>query len=198
MARARTKKTGAALPDDLGLRVGEAILDIIGNVPKSALGAADDPEARAKRSISIATMKAAALSGGLALPSGPIGFLTIIPDLVLVWKLQARLAVDMAAVFGREKTMTQEALLYCLFHHAAADEMRDVAVRVGGRVVFRKATEAVLGKVARDVGLRMAQRFLRRALARVIPLLGAVGVGAYAYYDTACVGKTTLELLKRP
>ncbi|HAH06234.1 MAG TPA: hypothetical protein DCM05_06855 [Elusimicrobia bacterium] len=198
MAKAKArKKTEAAPPDDLGLRVGEAILDIIGNVPKSGLSAADDPELRAKRSISLATMKAAAVSGALALPSGPVGFLTIIPDLVIVWKLQARLVTDMAAVFGQEKRLTQEALLYCLFHHAAADELRDVAERVGGRIVFRKATAAVLGKVARDVGLRMAQRMLRRALARVIPLLGAIGVGAYAYYDTACVGKTTLEFLKR-
>jgi hypothetical protein len=195
MAKAK-KKTAAVPQDDLGVRVGEAILDIIGTLPKSALSREDDPEPRAKRSISLATMKAAVVSGGLALPSGPVGFLTIIPDLVLVWKLQARLVMDMAAVYGKEKSLTQEALLYCLFHHAAADQMRDVAVRVGGRVVFRKASAAVLGKVAKDVGLRMAQRMLRRALARVIPLLGAIGVGAYSYYDTACVGKTTLEFLK--
>ncbi|MBI5242185.1 MAG: EcsC family protein [Elusimicrobia bacterium] len=198
MAKARAKKKGGKVEqEDLGMLVGDAILNIIGAIPKSELRPADDPKASARRLISQATMKAAVISGALALPSGPVGFLTILPDLILVWKLQARLVTDLAAVHGKEGRLSQEALLYCLFNHAAAHELRDVAVRLGQRLLLKKASSRVIEKVAKDVGLRMAQRMLRRALARIIPLLGAVGVGAYAYYDTACVGKTTLEFLKK-
>ena len=69
MAKAKArKKTEAAPPDDLGLRVGEAILDIIGNVPKSGLSAADDPELRAKRSISSRFLPYTLMPMGVRMP----------------------------------------------------------------------------------------------------------------------------------
>ena len=39
-----------------------------------------------------------------------------------------------------------------------------------------------------------SRHIAKKAIARCIPIVGAVGVGAYAYYDTARVGKTAIEL----
>jgi hypothetical protein len=36
-----------------------------------------------------------------------------------------------------------------------------------------------------------------KGASRLMPLVGAVGVGAYAYYDTTQVAKTAIELFAR-
>jgi hypothetical protein len=37
----------------------------------------------------------------MALPPGPLGLATVIPDLLAIWKLQQQLVADIAAVFGK-------------------------------------------------------------------------------------------------
>ena len=50
--------------------------------------------------------------------------------------------------------------------------------------------------IAEKVGIKISQRALGKGLSRWIPVIGAVGVGAYAYYDTAQVAATAIELFE--
>src|SRR5579871_6105844 len=102
---------------------------IIEYVPFSSEAAATDPQARAGKLGSIAAMKAAAFSGALSMPPGPLGLLTLIPDLLGIWRIQAQLVADIAAVYGKTVYVTQESLLYCLFKHGAAHAVRQIAIR---------------------------------------------------------------------
>ncbi|MEO8748213.1 MAG: hypothetical protein ABI379_11255, partial [Rhodanobacter sp.] len=52
----------------------------------------------------------------------------------------------------------------------------------------------VAQRVARQVGLQLGRRSVGKGLSRWLPVVGAVGVGAYAYYDTLQVASTALEL----
>ncbi|MEY3124171.1 MAG: hypothetical protein RLZZ573_691, partial [Pseudomonadota bacterium] len=88
-------------------------------------------------------------------------------------------------------------MLYCLFKHVAAQLFRDVVVRVGERVVVQQTTVKVLQTLAQQLGIRVAQMALHKGVARFVPLAGAVGVGAYAYFDTLQVAKTAVELFER-
>jgi len=54
----------------------------------------------------------------------------------------------------------------------------------------------VLQSVARQVGVKLTQRSIGSGVARWLPVVGAVGVGAYAYYDTAQVARTAIELFE--
>lgn len=72
-----------------------------------------------KRSQQIAMLagaQAATVSGTLALPPGPLGMLTIVPDLLAVWKIQAQMVADIAGAFGKNAHLSQEQMLYCLFN----------------------------------------------------------------------------------
>lgn len=40
----------------------------------------------------------------------------------------------------------------------------------------------------------MSEKVVGQALSRFIPILGALGVGAYAYYDTSKVAANAIEL----
>lgn len=174
----------------------EAVLDLLGRVPGTEVAASHAPAARARDIARAAARKAALTSGALALPPGPIGWLTVLPELAAVWRLQAQMVSDIAGLYGRDIQLDREQMMYCLFRHTAAQAVRDLAVRVGGRLLVQQASVRVLQSVARQVGIKLTQRSISSGAARWLPIVGAVGVGAYAYYDTAQVARTAIELFE--
>lgn len=193
------KKTAVAIQDngaDTLNKLYTAIERFISNVPTTDEPKSNDPVARARHIANAAAAKAALVSGGLALPPGPLGFATILPDLICIWKLQAQMVADIAGVFGKTTFLTGEQMLYCLFKHAAAQLVRDLVSRVGERFLIRRVSLRTMQRIIRKVAGRVTQRVIGKALSRWLPIVGAVGVGAYAFYDTAQVGKTAIELFQ--
>jgi hypothetical protein len=154
------------------------------------------PSARAHEITMAAASQSAAVAGALALPPGPLGMLTVIPDLIAVWHIQRQLVADIAACYGKSAELRGEAMVYCLFRHAAAQVVRDLAVRVGQRLLLRRAPAALTARSLERVGVVVSQRAVGRAISRWVPIAGAVGVGAYAFYDTVQVGKTARALFE--
>jgi hypothetical protein len=177
--------------------VTDAILNLLGKIPKSSKRVSSTPDEVARKLANASAANAALISGGLALPPGPLGWLTILPDLIAIWKLQSQMVADIAALYGKSATLGKEQMLYCLFRHAAAQAVRDLVIRVGERAIIQRATLSALQAAAQRVGVKVTQRALGAAAARWIPIVGAVGVGAYAYYDTAQVARTAIELFSR-
>ena len=122
--------------------------------------------------------------------------LTLVPDLIAVWRIQAQLVADIGGAYGRTASLTQEQMLYCLFRHAAVQVARDLGVRVGERFIFRPATIRVIQAVAQRLGITVTQRLIAKSVARWLPVLGSLGVAAYAYYDTGQVAATAIELFE--
>jgi hypothetical protein len=179
-------------------RIAAALLDFVSEVPRSTEHASPSPAEAARRLASHAAAKAATAAGGLALPPGPLGWLTILPEMLAVWRIQAHLVADIAALHGRSLTLTREQMIWCLFKHTASQAVRDLVVRVGERVVVRPLALNALQAVARRIGVRLTERTIAKGAARWLPVVGALGVAAYAYYDTAQVAKTAIELFERP
>ena len=153
-------------------RLVEALLELITKVPSTDRHAGKG-SGKGRTEISRrAAAKAAVTAGSLAMPPGPLGWLTIAPELLAVWTIQAQMVSDLAGVYGKAATLTKEHMVYCLFRHTAVQLLRDVAVRV-------------------------AQRSAGGGIARWLPVVGAVGVGAYAFYDTSQVAATAIELFEK-
>lgn len=85
-------------------------------------------------------------------------------------------------------------MLYCLFKHVSAQLVRDVVVRAGERFLVQKASSAMLQSIAQKLGVKVTQGLVGRGVSRFVPVLGALGVGAYAYFDTTRVAQTAVEL----
>lgn len=175
-------------------RITQAILDFVSRIPTSKVEGVDDPQAKARQIASRAAQRAALTSGTLALPPGPLGWLTVLPELMAIWKIQAQMISDIAAAYGRHTELGREQMLYCLFRHTAAQAFRDLVVRMGDRLLFRRMSFAVVERIAKQLGLKLSRRALGEGMSRWLPLIGALGVGAYAYYDTGQVAATTIEL----
>jgi hypothetical protein len=192
-----TEKKLPARVEQRSNQIGQAILDVLAKIPRSNKRSSSKPNEVARELANASAARAAIISGSLALPPGPLGWLTILPDLIAIWKLQSQMVADIAALYGKTATLTQEQMLYCLFRHFAAQAVRDLVVRVGSRVIVQRATLGALQAAAQRVGVKVTQRALGAAAGRWIPIVGALGVGAYAYYDTAQVARTAIELFSR-
>lgn len=194
-----TSKALTVIPpkSDVRDKVGDAILGLVLKVPPTREQALEDPQARAESLARSAARQASLLASSLALPPGFLGWLTVLPELVGVWKLQAQMVSDIAGVYGKSATMGREQMLYCLFRQVSAQLLRDVVVRVGERFLIQRASSAALQAVVQKLGIKLTQSMVGKGVSRFVPLIGAVGVGAYAYYDTRQVARTAIELFSR-
>jgi hypothetical protein len=155
------------------------------------------PESEAVAIAQRAAKRAAVLSGSLALPPGPFGLMTVLPDLYLIWQTQRQMIADIFELYGRTPELTRTHMLYCLFRHAASHVLRDVAVRAGERLIVRQVTAGALSSLLNSVGISVTQRIIGSAASRWVPVVGAVAVGGYAYWDTMQVAKTARSLLAK-
>ncbi|MGY3041298.1 hypothetical protein ACVWWQ_002930 [Rhodanobacter sp. TND4EL1] len=177
-------------------RITAAILDFVSEVPDSKIGSSKEPAIEARRLANRAAQRAALTAGSLALPPGPLGWLTLLPELIAIWKIQGQMVSDIAAAYGRHATLGREQMMWCLFRHTAAQAFRDLVVRMGDRLVFRRVSYGVVERVAKQIGVKLTQRTLSKGLSRWLPVVGALGVGAYAYYDTGQVAHTAIEMFE--
>jgi len=192
---AKQPRTELAIPDHgLVQRTKDALLELISRVPASSEDRVVDAATRARTLTTTAALKAATISGSLALPPGPLGLVTVLPDLYAVWRVQAQLVSDIAAVYGQTAFLSQESMAWCLFRHAAAQAVRDVVTRVGERAVVNGLSLRAMETVLARIGVTTTQRVLQKGAARFIPVVGALGVAAYAYYDTGQVGHAAIDL----
>jgi len=175
-------------------RIARTILDFLGDIPRSAEPPSVSPRVRAEAIAAHARRRAFLTSASLSLPPGPLGWLTVLPELVAIWRIQAKMVADIAGAFGQKSTLTREQMLYCLFRHTAAQAVRDLVVRAGERFIVRHATARALRTVAERIGVKLSQRALRNGLSRMLPMIGAAGVGAYAWLDTRQVAHTAIAM----
>lgn len=172
------------------------IFNLITDIPDSLLCPNNDPDKRADVLIKQAALKAATVSTSLSIPAGFTGVLTSSPDIAAVWRIQAQLVSDIACTYGKFAMLSREAMVWCLFRHSAASLLRDVAVRTGSRIVVQKLSLTALQKLLQKIGVKISANFLGRIALRAIPAIGAIGNGAYTYFDTTEVGKTAMAYFK--
>jgi len=173
------------------------LFKVIHEIPTSTEKETSEALIRSRKLISDASFKAAAISGALALPSGPLGWLTILPDLAAIWRLQAQMVADIGGAFGKKGKLTEESMIYCLFRHATAQVVRDLVTRMGERVVVQRGSLRVAENVLERIGIKLVHRVARGGLWRLLPAIGALAVAGYAYYDTDQVGQTAIEFFSK-
>ena len=168
---------------------------VIADVPMPRVEAVADPARMADEIAREAARNAALVSASLALPPGPLGMLTVLPDLFIIWKIQRQLVADVFALHGRTVELTRTHMLYCLFRHMASQVLRDVVVRAGERAIVRQLSSQALRSMLGSLGFTVTRRLAGTSASRWVPLAGAAAVGAYAYWDTLQVARTARSVL---
>jgi hypothetical protein len=178
-------------------RVSDAVRSFVAVIPVSSEPPATVPEIRSAELCEAAARMTAKISGLAAMAPGPLGLLTVLPDIVAMWRIQSQLVSDVAAVYGKAGNLSKEHMLWCLFKHSAAQTFRDVAYRVAERFLIQPLSMHALQKLTRAIGVKLSQRTAGEAIARFLPVLGAAVVAGYAYYDTKKVGAAAIDLFSK-
>ncbi len=173
------------------------LLDVVTRVPSSDEPPAADPVARTRALTRRAAGATAALSAAAALPPGPVGWLTLLPELAAIWRIQAKLVADVAAAWGRPEAATREVLLHCLFAHSIERPLGGFVVRAGERLMVRTASYRALQPVARSIAARLSRRTIGRGIARFVPVAGSAAVAAWAWRETSHVARNAQEVFSR-
>ena len=171
--------------------------DLATSIPVSAEPSSSNPQARAREIVRAAGLRAGAMSATMALPPGPLGMLTVIPDLMKVWRIQQQMVADIAACFGKSAQLSRQMMVYCLFRHGAAMLVRDMVARVGERIIVKQAGLRVIQQTLRRIGLHVTERTIGRSLSRWLPIIGPFLIGGYSLLDTRTVGKTAIDTFSR-
>ncbi len=193
----------ARRPDKPGIegliqeKAGQLLFELATAIPHPQIVAGDDPLTISQSLVHKAATRASMLSATLSLPGGPLGLLTMLPDIASIWRLQAQLVSDIAAAYGKSAYLGREAMVWCLFRHASAQLMRDFAVRTGRRILIQQLSNVAFNALVQRLGLVSAQRLVGRGLPRLLPLLGAVASGTFAWFDTRAVGKSAIEYFSK-
>ena len=167
------------------------------NIPGSSEPVSRNPRKRAAEIVRVAGLMAGALSATLAIPPGPAGMLTVIPDLLKVWQIQQQMVADIAACYGKTSQLNRQMMVYCLFRHGAAMLLRDVVARVGERVIVKQASLRIIQQTLRKIGIQVTQKAVGKTLSRWLPIVGPVLIGGYSLMDTRSVGKTAIDSFSR-
>ncbi|MCW7488201.1 hypothetical protein [Leptospira meyeri] len=144
-----------------------------------------------------ASFKSGLISATCSLPPGPLGILSILPELLFMYRIQGHLILDIAALYGKEVQVTKELLLYCLFKHGGAHVFRKIIEESSLKILIRPTTVKVFQTLLEKLGLLISKSIIRKQFARWIPIGGAVVTGTFAYYDTKRVGKTAMDLFSK-
>jgi len=171
--------------------------NLVSSVPSSTEALSTVPQERANEILRMSGLKAGALSAGLAIAPGPVGMLTVIPDLIQVWNIQRQMVSDIAACYGKSAQLNPQMMVYCLFRHGAAMLARDVLVRVGERMILKQGSLRMMQKVLQRVSIKMTQKAIGKSISRWVPVVGPIVVGGYSMIDTRSVGKTAIETFSR-
>ncbi|PIP85175.1 MAG: hypothetical protein CO113_11740 [Elusimicrobia bacterium CG_4_9_14_3_um_filter_62_55] len=177
--------------------VESVVASVISNIPSSSLAECPQPETAALESIGGAARDAAVVTGALSLAPGPAGMATLIPELAAVWRRQARLVADIAALCGKSDELTKELMMYCLYRHVDRRTMKRLLVSGGEGVLVGRAKKRAMHEALGILAGRLAKRVAARAAARWVPVVGAGALAAYSYQDTKEVGKTALEVFTK-
>lgn len=141
-----------------------------------------------------ASWKAFAASTLLALPPGPLGLATILPELLAITKIQINLVYAIAKLKGKEAKLNDSLVALIFAHEAGLQIGRYLSQNFGDKVVVRSLSKRALGQIAEQIGLRIGIRVTQKALGRWVPIVFAPVFGALSKKMTERIGEEAAKL----
>jgi uncharacterized protein (DUF697 family) len=123
--------------------------------------------------------------------------MTLLPELLLIFRIQGYLVKDIASIYGKDAQLTKELLLFSLFKHGGAHLFRKFIEETGVKIMIRPTTVRAFQVVLQKIGLDFTRRVVRKNLSRWIPFAGAAITGGFAYYDTKAVGSNAKSIFSK-
>ena len=147
--------------------------------------------------ISSASRKAFVISCTAAIPPGFFGWATIIPELIMITKIQINLIYSIAKFYNQsDKVMIS--LLAIIFSNALGLELgKGVLKKAGVGIIISKTSAKLLEPILKNISVKTLSKLIARLPSRWIPLIAAPFFGAWSASNTKVIGYEANRLFSK-
>ena len=143
--------------------------------------------------IKVASWKAFALSTVSGLAPGPAGWVTILPEIIAVTKIQINLVYAIAKHYGQSSRFNSGTVVL-IFANEAGIATRGVVAKVGERLIVRVISSKAVEALSRRIGVKIGARITQRIVGRWVPVVLAPVFGAFSKSMTTRIGREAVKL----
>lgn len=131
-----------------------------------------------------------------ALPPGPIGWLTILPEIIAVTKIQINLIYKIAEYYNKRPVINSTMVMLIFANEAGVNIGKKVLTRVGRKVIIRALGSKAIRPIAQKIGARIGTKITSRLVGRWIPVIIAPIFGAFSKSMTTKIGEEAIALFQ--
>jgi hypothetical protein len=143
--------------------------------------------------IKTASWKAFAVSTASGLAPGPAGWVTILPEIIAVTKIQINLVYAIAKHYGQISKFGSGTVML-VFANAAGIATRGAVARVGERLIVRALSSKAVTALSQRIGVKIGARITQRIIGRWVPVVLAPVFGAFSKSMTKKIGYEAVKL----
>jgi hypothetical protein len=176
-------------------RFGEPDDTIADKADGLTLGETDGIIDRVDDFIDEAAGKAFKISMTLGLIPGPIGFASILPEVVALTRLQIDLIYRIARCYDKAETVNTEIVLLILANVMGVAGGEALIRKTGTALVIRSANTRVMRALTRKIGTRVIDTAVEKAIGRWIPVVTAPLFGHFSRSLTRKIGREAKRIL---
>jgi len=140
-----------------------------------------------------ASRKAFAVSSAAGIVPGPIGWATIIPEMITITKIQINLVRSIAENYGKSANLNSSTVLL-VFANELGLSVRGIARKAGGEVIVSILSQQTIVAISKRIGVKIGGKVSQRLIGRIVPFILAPVFGKFSQTMTERIGKEAVKL----
>ncbi len=142
-------------------------------------------------------VKCASLAGASYLIPGKVSYALILPELLLIYRLQAQMIVDIAALYGKDNPMDKTLLFYCLFQGSSSNLFKHLIKDTGKRIIVRPVSIKMIEALILQLSKKIFKKSFSGSFSIFLPFVGLAVSGTLNYLYTTRIGEIASQVFSK-
>ncbi|MCX7999534.1 MAG: hypothetical protein N3A69_11390 [Leptospiraceae bacterium] len=125
------------------------------------------------------------------------GYFASLGEVYLLLKLQASMVKDIAVIFGKEKDLNKDLLLYCLFKNSHPNLWKGFIRFIGTRIILRPTSFSIFTQILKSLQPHIEMKLESNFGKQLFSFFGVLSLSTLSYLDTKIVGRTAIEIFSK-
>lgn len=156
-----------------------------------------DPEPILTPLIRKKALQTALISAGFNLVPSYLGYIATLGEMFILLRLQAQMVKDIAVIFGREKELNKDILLYCLFKNLEPNLWKGFIRFIGSRIFIKPTSYLIFIQLLKKIYPQIGAKFESKIWRRTFSFIGTLGLSTIAFLDTKMVAYTAVQVFSK-
>lgn len=125
------------------------------------------------------------------------GHFASLGEMYILLKLQSRMIKDIAIIFGKEKDLNKDLLLYCLFKNSHPELWKGFIRFIGTRIILKPTSYSIFVQIIKNLQPRLGLKLESSSWKRFSSFFGILSLSSISYLDTKIVGHTAVQIFSK-